>query len=494
MTGDRRQGTGDRVVAALLLLFLLPTFSTWAQPVSSFDEAQARTMSTSVSSDATDLDGEPSMRVSMQFQDVPILDVLKIFSQQTGINLATSEGIGDQKITLYFEDVEVLDALDQILTAAHLYYERALGSEIYIVKPKPTEEKITEDMVTKVYRLRYARLSSSPLNKSGATSVGVDDVLKELLSDGGQLVVDARTSSLIVTERPENFPRIETALAALDVKTPQIMIEAEVLETTMTKARDLGISWLASGEQIVSFTPGSSRKTRFPFGFLGREAPNTPTAFGLSTLDVSNAKWVLEALEQDSETKILARPKILTLDNESATIELTNNQAVSFSTTSAPLTQTNSVSAERVQTGVSLIVTPQVNDNGWITMVLEPKVTKTVKAAVAPPSGQGDVVDPKTRTVKTMVRVQQGQTLVLGGLIDRSDEEVVRRIPLLSSIPILGKAFIHRDVDKSTSELIIFVTPQILQEPETHVASVGSIAPRISRQNAMESTLNQLVE
>jgi type II secretory pathway component GspD/PulD (secretin) len=218
-------------------------------------------------------------------------------------------------------------------------------------------------------------------------------------------------------------------------------------------------------------------------------------------LDVSNAKAVLEALEQDSQTKILARPKILTLDNESATIELTSNQAVSFSTTSAPLTQTTSVTAERVQTGVSLIVTPQVNDNGWITMVLEPKVTKTVKAAVSPPSGQGDVVDPKTRTVKTMVRVQQGHTLVLGGLIDRSDEEVVRRIPLVSSIPIIGEAFIHRDTDKSTSELIVFVTPHILQESDVQVSSSSGFvpappvpAPQASRQDVMEDALNQLVQ
>src|SRR3989338_4268945 len=222
------------------------------------------------------------MRISMEFEDASLKYVLKIFSQQTGINLIASEDVSDRKVTVYFEDVAVLDALDQLLQAANLAFERPYGSQIYLVKPRAVKDAMVEELMTRVYRMRFARVSSTGLaNAAQAASAGsasgssgssgtIDEVVKGLLTERGSVVVDGRTNSLIVTDIPENFPRLDAALAALDVRTPQVMIEAEILETSLAKVKDLGVEWDATTEgDVLTFTPGSSRKTRFPFGWLG---------------------------------------------------------------------------------------------------------------------------------------------------------------------------------------------------------------------------------
>lgn len=460
--------------------------------------------------DTVDEEGaaEP-LRLSMEFQDAMLKDVLKAFSQQTGINVIAAAELGEQPVTIYFEDVAALDALDQILAAGNLTYARPPGSEIYIVKPAAGQEP--EEMITRVYGLKYARVSQSVLAKAasalnartpfeasvkapagsgtgttggqiggqtgGATEEGVDAILKKLLTAGGYVVVDSRTNRLIVTDVPSNFPRIEAVLAALDVRTPQIMVDAEIIETTLNKLKDLGIEWGTGSEgDLIKFTPGSAgRETRFPFNVFGRRLqPTGATHFPTSTLSFNSFQGVLQALEKDTDTKILARPKVLTLDNESALIRLTSDEAIGFEVQTGEQTATTSSEPERITTGIILVVTPQVNEDGYITMIVEPSVTKTVASQISPPAGQAQPRDPKTRSSRTLVRIRDGDTLVVGGLIDRTEEETLRRVPILSGIPFLGEAFKNTEVNNTASELIVFVTPRILADaPGTRMTSAG---------------------
>lgn len=506
---------------------------------------------------------EGAVRVSMEFQNALLKDVLKAFSQQTGLNVVAEAAIGEKAITLYLEDVAPLDALEQILRTYNLTYERPVGSDIYIVKAATaTAGPSVPRTITRLYHLKYARVSKSVLAKAaaafgartpfegsslgttgttsggggggsssssgggsissyssttassttagsggagaaggGADSVGLDVVLKTLLTTDGSVIVDERTNSLLVTDVVDNFPRLEGALTALDVRTPQILVEVEILETTLSKVKDLGIEWGTTGN-LATFTPGS-RKTRFPFGWLpDSEAPTHTSAdqFSLSTLDASSSKGVLQALETDTDTKILARPKVLTLDNESAVIRLSADEAVGFKTTTGGLTATTvSAEPERQTTGVILVVTPQTNADGYITMLVEPSVTKTVASKISPPSGQATPRDAKTRSTRTLIRLRSGDTFVVGGLIDRSEEESMKRVPLLSSIPLLGEVFKNRETNNSTSELIVFVTPRLLEEPAvTHVASAPRAWPSELREQepagGQPSTLNDAME
>ena len=497
---------------------------------------------------------EPT-RVSMQFQDANLKDVLKTFSQQTGINVIASGDVGEQAVTVYLEDVTPMDALDQILRASNLTYERPPGSEIYIVKPKPPEDASAQT-ITRVYRLKFARVSKSILAKaaaafgartpfeatlsqgggtsgasgstssasgaagggstsgglggatsaggagSGGTTVGIDEVISELLTKNGSVVVDGRTNSLIVTDVPDNFPRIEAALAALDIRTAQIVVDAELIETSLGKLKDLGVEWGTGSEgDLITFTP-SKRSTRFPWGIFGEPIePTSATPFTASTLDASSAKGILQAIESDTDTKILARPKVLTLDNESAVIRLTSDEAIGFTSTSQATTGTQTSEPERRTTGVVLVVTPQVNDNNYITMLVEPSVTKTVTSKLTPPSSGGSAVkDPRTRSARTLVRIRNGDTLVVGGLIDRTDETVLRRVPIASGIPILGELFKNTEVNNSTSEVVVFITPRLLEEATAEqIASTAKTPMGLreqegpgARQEAIEETLNTL--
>jgi type II secretory pathway component GspD/PulD (secretin) len=300
------------------------------------------------------------------------------------------------------------------------------------------------------------------------------------------------------------------------------MVDAELIETTVTKLKDLGIEWGSGTEgDLVAFFPGgvdvdgeplsAGRQTRFPFGILDDRAPSLPTPFPTSTLSFNDFQGVLQALESDSDTKVLARPKVMTLDNESAVIRLTSDEAIGFETTTAATAGTTQAEAERTRTGIVLVVTPQVNEHNQITMIVEPSVTKTVVSQLTPPAGTTQPRDPKTRGARALVRVRSGDTLVLGGLIDRTDSETRRKVPILADIPFLGEAFKNTETNDTASELIVFVTPRILTEPpDAQMAAAGApgqwkaaqegAVPAVvreqeqngSRQTFIEQTLNRL--
>ena len=531
------------VLVTSLMGLLGATSQPEQQELSSGEAAPAKTASGSMSTSTSpggESDAGPPMRISMEFENARLEDVLKAFSQQTGINLVAIKGAGVRTVTLYLEDVAVMDALDQILEAANLTYERAPGSQIYLVKPA---RATMSDEITRVYRLRFARVSGARLGRAaealakyvpqgiearmggssggssgssggggggtGTGSVGVEDrdlgidqIIAQLLTPVGSVQVDIRTNSLIVTDVPDNFARIESVLNTLDVRTAQILIEAELLETTVGKLKDLGLEWGTGSEaDMGSLTPGS-RSTKFPFTpIFGHMGATGDTRFTASTLDFSSAKGVLQALERDSQTKILAQPKILTLDNERAIIQLTTDQAVGFKSTTTSTAGTTSVQPERTTTGIILVVTPQVNEDRYVTMLVEPSVTKTVTASVSPPATLGTVVDPKSRSARALVRVRDGETLVLGGLIDRSDQQIVRRVPILGRIPVLGELFTNTELDNSATELVVFVTPRItaeMQETASNPVHDGrTLAPRVQegsegRKDSIDQALQRL--
>jgi type II secretory pathway component GspD/PulD (secretin) len=330
---------------------------------------------------------------------------------------------------------------------------------------------------------------------SSAKEVGIDKVVRELLTPQGKMMVDERTNSLIVTDLGENFPRIEAVLNALDIKTMQVLIEAEVLETTLAKLKDLGVEWGSGTEGSMLAVNGATRTTRAPFSTFFGDKTGGATSVTMGTIDASLLDPTIQALERDTETKILARPKVLTLENESAVIRLTSPQAVAISSVTVSESGDLLQTPERMTTGIILVVTPEINENGYITMLVEPSVTKTVTSEIS-----SSIVDPKTRSARALVRVRNGHTLVLGGLIDRTERDIVQRVPVLSGIPFIGGAFKNTERNDSASELVVFVTPRIMSEPTgTRVAWQGSASSTAreqegvpSRQQLIEETLTRL--
>ncbi|MBL7130169.1 MAG: hypothetical protein ISS45_01985 [Candidatus Omnitrophica bacterium] len=406
--------------------------------------------------------------ISMDFQNADLKDVLKVFSQQANLNFIAGENIKDRKVTLYLDAVSVQDALNTIMSANNLIYEQEKESKIFVVKEsgKPKVETIT-----KIFPLQYARVKGYELTAGGekaakSKEIGIKEILEKTITEHGKVIEDSRTNSIIVTDLPSEFAKIEQTVKSLDIKLPQVMIEAEVIETTLEAIDKLGIDWGNTTTGVLAAAYGAARTATFPFT-KPQEMGKVGTADDVSGLymgyvSANNLGGTLAMLTRDTDTKILARPKILTLNNETAEIKITAETAVSSGETEISAEGgigTSSVSIERYETGVTLLVTPQINKIGEITMVIEPSVVNVKTSGLL-----DNVSDPQTRSAKTTVTIRDGETVIIGGLIHTEDERISKKVPFFGDIPLLGNFFRKQDDASSDKELIIFITPHLIEE------------------------------
>ncbi|MBU3911934.1 MAG: hypothetical protein KKD90_05045 [Candidatus Omnitrophica bacterium] len=433
----------------------------------------------------------PSNMISMDFQDANLKDLLKIFSQQAGLNFVASQNVQDRKVTLYFENVSVEDALNHIMSANRLVYEQQPGSNIFIVKESGMAEIET---LTKIYELKYAQLAPLPSTDEDKAEQEPEilTILKDIVSKDGNIVADKRSNSLIIKDVPSQFAIIEEVLARLDVKTLQVMIEAEILETTTTLADKLGVDW--SGTWTVLTGPVLDTNWPVTGPLLDHSVSYINTS---GSMNLSGMTATLKAILSSTDTKILARPKILTMNNETARIELSAETAVASVTTTASsggVATATSGSAERIDTGITLDVTPQINKDGYITMRIEPTVIVPVLSKFFAGSGtDAKFVDPQTKSAKTTVMVKDGETIIIGGLISKDDSSVFEKVPFLGDLPFLGAAFRYKASDKEDKELIIFITPHIVKEATYALGDISEREqekPKAIREKEIKHTLD----
>lgn len=427
---------------------------------------------------------EYSKRISMDFQSAALVDVLKIFSKQTNLNLITAENIASKRITIFLDNVPVEQALEQLLKANNLTYEIQPNSNIYIVKPLSQPDT---ELITRVYPLKHATVSQSKLKKTlnislveglsinstdNSDETGIKGSLMAILSSKGKITEDPRTNSFIITDIATNFPLIESTLARLDVSVPQIMIEVEMLEVSQGTSEKIGVK---IGETPLSFT-GGKRAHVYPWdqnsllkkgqAFQSNEFDDTGAQYYTGIIDASGLTATLQFLKTQNGTKTLARPSIMTLNNETAQIKIAANETIGVSTQteSSQSIATQSLEAERAETGVFLTVTPQANvGTGEITMALVPKVILARDGQTF--SGQ-TFRDPEERGTQSILRVLSGETIIIGGLMREEKSDTITKVPILGDIPVLGQAFRHKDQSGQERELIIFITPRIIKDAE----------------------------
>ncbi len=429
---------------------------------------------------------EETKTISMDFKDAQLNDVLKILSKQSGMNFIASQEVSGRTISIYLDEVPIEEAMERILFGNALTYELKPGSNIFVVRPS---DRPARRLITRVYRLKYATVVSSSLNQtlsvdlsSGAPAAsssaddGIAAAVRAMLSSDGKIIEDSRTNSLIVTDTPVQFPLIEQTIARLDVRIPQILIEVEMLDISQTAADLIGAKF---GDTPFTFS-GAEGDTIYPFdrnkamtnvgkaanqGFQFEEVGDE---YRVGTLSFSGLNITLQFLRTRTDTKNLARPRILTLNNETAEISIKTNEAIGVAnvTTSSEGNSTSVSQAERVETGVFLRVTPQADvDNAEITMAIEPRV---IQARTGQTFGSETFKDPEERGTKSILRVPDGDTIILGGLLRTDVEEIKTSVPLLGKLPVLGAAFRHKDKSESQRELIIFITPHIIPEEYAH--------------------------
>ena len=509
-------------VITLVLTFVSTPPSLWAQ-------TQDRKRS---------LDSDRSKIISMEFKGANLSDVLKILSQQSGLNFIAAMEVNDKKITLYLNQVSVDEALERILYANDLTYDMEEGSGIFIVKPR----KAAEELLTRIYRLKYASTSSSKINStisisssssgssssgssssgssssgssssgssssgssssgsstgsssspsggsasssgtSSSSSGGIAGALQAALSSFGKIVEDPRTNSLIITDLPTQFPMIEQILSRLDVPIPQILIEVEMLDVSKTTADKIGVKY---GDTPLTFK-GAERDHYYPWDqneLKVKGLISVPAPYRVGTISAAGLTATLQFLRTQTDTKNLARPRILTLNNQTAEIKIATNEAIGIQNTISASTalSTSALQAERVQTGVFLTVTPQASIlTGEITMAIVPKV---IQARLGGTFEGKTFKDPEERGSQSILKVDSGDTIMLGGLLRTDYSNTITKIPLLGDIPFIGGAFRHKDKNGSERELIIFITPHIIRE--------DSLSKSTSKKYIVSSALNSV--
>lgn len=487
--------------------------------------------------------------ISMDLQDASLKDVLKMLSIQSNLNFLASEAVQDRRLTLYMEKVPLKEAMDKIFRANNLSYELNEDEKIFIVKDwgKPEVETITE-----VFYLRHATVSSSSLKEemkniisgsaasnvagvtmtssSGSTSTssrsrssdddkgkwkveedsGITQSIKKILSGSGSVIEDFRTNSLIVTDIPSKVEIIRKVIKALDIPIAQVMLEVEMLDVSKNVVDALGVKFSGSVLTADLSGPATNASLGLPFHSWGK-------AFGggYSSLDIgSTLKAQIDWLRTQTDTKFLARPKLMTLNNETAEIRISTNESIGVITTTVGENITES-SPERTMTGVTMRITPQINiESGEVTMFIYPEVVEaaagnSIRAGTTGTTGNYQFRDPEVRSTKTTVRVKDGETVIVGGLIRNEKSVTNTKVPVLGDIPILGGFFRHKDQTKDKErELLVFITPRIIKDsaiaenPDSYSANRAiraslplreqSTVSVMSRQSSINTYLNNL--
>ncbi len=402
-------------------------------------------------------------RISINVRDIPVVDVLNMIADTSGFNIIIDREVGTMPpITLSLTNVPWDQALDTIMKLSKLVAEK--NANILIMKTAKQaadEQKMAADaikqketlepLVTRVFLINYATLGDM-------RTVLTDYLTKER----GKIQVDERTNSLIIRDTVDAIDRIKKIVETLDTQTPQILIEAKIVEASENYSKRIGLTrGLSFGYDPVVNTTG-----RLPLGpgFAFSTAPGTdsPTVAGLTIgiyKRLTNLSFNLEMMEQESKVRVVSSPRVVTQNKRPAT--LTSNDSTAFST--------NTVVNGVVTTGfssanatTSLNVTPQVTNDGAInlTVTISKASFGVVPAPGAPPNTA-------TRTVNTNVLVDNGSTVVIGGLYTNAESSIVAGIPYLKDLPLVGWLFRNPfNTTNSRSELVVFITPRILNQDE----------------------------
>jgi type IV pilus assembly protein PilQ len=431
--------------------------------------------------------GRPAARrVDLDLKDADIHNVFRILADVGNVNIVAADNVTGS-VTIRMKNVPWDEALETILRAKKLGMERR-GNIVRIA----LAADLAQERELKIKELR-SRLQLEPLEVrlipvSYATAPDMALRAKEMVSPRGSLTVDPRTNVIIAQDVAGNLNRIEELIRALDTQTPQVLIEARIVEATSSFKRDVGIQW--GGDAAFSPGTGNETGTSFPssIGLVGGASdPNTPTgglsprvntvanpnfavnlpatvgtgaggALGLTLGSIDNTVNLavrLSAAETTGMLRVVSSPRILALDNNEARI--VQGTLIPFSQVSAQGVQTVFQEAR-----LQLLVKPHVTADGSIAMHVrvnrdEPDFNQT--------SARGDPTILR-REAETELIVRDGHTAVIGGIYTRNTGRNVDQIPVLGDIPVLGVLFQRRRASDTRSELVIFLTPRIVNRAE----------------------------
>ena len=451
--------------------------------------------------------------ISLDLKGMDIRDVLKVLSQKSGLNIVADKDVKGA-VSLYLKDVDVMAALDVLVTTNDLAYEK----EGLLIRIMPQNKYLKlhgkdfkDRTKTEIVKLKYADANDiakvitkmkSKIGKvipdsSSSTIVLIDnpyniksmkDVIAEvdvllvtevfsldygdaeavqgkiekMISDNvGSAKFDKRTNKIIVKDTQKKIDDIKKVIEAFDEKTRVVVIDANIIKVTLTDKYSYGIDWadIASLGDIT--LTGSSNLTTSLTG-------TTPSTLTVAT--ATNYSTVISLLDTFGQTDVLSRPRITVADKEDAMILVGAKEVYVTSevTTTSGGTYHTTDNVQFVDVGVRLTVTPEINSEGYIRMKIRPEVsdtdaTKTV--ILTNPDGSTRSIIPHVTTseAETTLLVKDKTTIILGGLMKDTVTEYRDKVPFLGDLPLLGKFFSTQGKSKEKTELVILLTPHIIE-------------------------------
>ncbi|CED70402.1 fimbrial assembly protein PilQ precursor [Aliivibrio wodanis] len=416
-----------------------------------------------------------SKPISINFQDIPVRNVLQLIADYNDFNLVVADSV-EGNLTLRLDGVPWQQVLDIILQVKGL--DKRVEGNVVLIAPKSEldaqEQQVLEQaqMTSELATLSSEILSVKYAKASDIAELLVGDGEITMLSSRGSITVDERTNSLLLRDLPENIIVIKDIIDTLDVPIKQVQIEARIVTVNEGNLDELGVRWGVSNTNGSTTVGGSIESNLAAIGIYDGGGDGLPVddflnvnlgvtnpaassiAFQVANLG-SNLLLDLElsALQAESKAEIISSPRLITTNKKPAYIE----QGTEIPYLEASSSGATSVSFKKAV--LSLMVTPQITPDNQL--VLDLIVTQDRPGEIVK-TGTGEAVAIDTQRIGTQVLVDNGETVVLGGIYQHSISNSVEKVPLLGDLPLLGALFSRTSENIGKKELLIFVTPKVV--------------------------------
>jgi type IV pilus assembly protein PilQ len=412
--------------------------------------------------------GYTGEKLSLNFQNIEIRSLLQVIADFTNFNIVTSDSVAGS-VTLRLKDVPWDQALDIILQSKGLGMRK--NGNVLVIAPKDelaAKDKLDLESRNAIQNLEAVRTQSFQINYAKAADIatqlsaaGTGPASARILSNRGSVIAEARTNQLFVTDIPSKLEQVQGLIAKLDVAVRQVLIEARIVEASDSFGKSLGVrlggqpfnktSDTSFGGTYSAATAGTTAGEFLSLPAVGQNGFSAAT-FAVSLFNAAKTRFLnleISASEADGKTKIVSSPRVVTADQVKALIEqgteLPYQQATSSGATSIAFRKAN----------LKLEVTPQITPEGNI--ILNVDVNKD---SVGRETSNGFAID--TKHIQTQVLVENGGTVVIGGIFEQNDRDAVTKVPLLGDLPGVGNLFKQTTRSATKSEMLVFITPKML--------------------------------